>query len=112
MVKKTGAKTKISPEHEETVKNNADLLKAMGNPVRLCILEKLMQNETCTVSYFMSCMRASQSTISQHLGKLRAQNLVAVKKEGTNAYYYIKDPKAIRIMKLILEANTEEGENE
>lgn len=92
-------------QHKEEVQDKADLLKALSNPVRLCILQKLMHSDSCTVTYFTSCMEASQSTISQHLAKLRAQNIVAVEREGTNAHYYIKDELTRNILKLIFEEN-------
>lgn len=95
----------IQQEHKDAMQAKADLLKALSNPVRLCILQKLMHSESCTVTYFTSCMEASQSTISQHLAKLRAQNIVAVEREGTNAHYFIKDQMARDILKLIFEEN-------
>ena len=92
-------------QHKEEVQDKADLLKALSNPVRLCILQKLMHADSCTVTYFTSCMAASQSTISQHLAKLRTQNIVAVEREGTNAHYFIKDQLTKDILKLIFEEN-------
>ncbi len=92
-------------QHKDEVQEKADLLKALSNPVRLCILQKLMHADSCTVTYFTSCMTASQSTISQHLAKLRTQNIVAVEREGTNAHYFIKDQLTKDILKLIFEEN-------
>ncbi len=92
-------------EHQETMQEKADLLKALGNPVRLCILQKLLDEEQCTVTYFTNCMEASQSTVSQHLAKLRAQNIVSVRKDGTNAHYSIKDEQTKKILRLLFEEN-------
>ncbi len=95
--------TKLDKQHQDEMQAKADLLKTLGNPVRLCILQQLMQVESCTVTYFTSCMDASQSTISQHLAKLRAQKLVSVKKEGTNAHYSLTDAFTRNILNLIFE---------
>jgi len=96
-------KTEQQITHEEDIRFKAELFKAMGNPVRLCILQKLVDRGSCTVSYFTSCMDASQSTISQHLAKLKAQNIVDVRKEGTSAHYYIQDALVEKMLKLIFD---------
>ena len=58
-------------ENKELIISKADLIKSISNPVRLCIVKKLTENETCNVRYLTNCMDISQSGISQHLGKLR-----------------------------------------
>ncbi|NLN96785.1 MAG: winged helix-turn-helix transcriptional regulator [Eubacteriaceae bacterium] len=96
-------KTQEQLAHKEEIRLKAELFKAMGNPIRLCILQKLLERGSCTVSYFTSSMDASQSTISQHLGKLKAQNIVDVRKEGTSGHYYIRDAFVEKMLKLAFE---------
>ena len=38
-------------ENKELIISKADLIKSISNPVRLCIVKKLTENETCNVRY-------------------------------------------------------------
>jgi DNA-binding transcriptional ArsR family regulator len=69
----------------------ASLLKAIAHPVRLCILRGLLETGECNVSTMQHCMGAPQSTISQHLQKLRAERVVGVERHGVEVYYHIDD---------------------
>lgn len=69
----------------------SSLLKVMSNPIRLCILHKLLIKGECNVSYLTECLCASQSTISQHLGKMRDLGIVSVKYEGTFSNYKLNN---------------------
>lgn len=55
----------------------AELLKALAHPVRLCIVKGLMEKGSCNVSFMQNCLGLPQSTVSQHLQKLRALGIVA-----------------------------------
>lgn len=79
---------KISKEEYE---EKSSLLKVMSNPIRLCILHKLLEKGECNVSYLTECLCASQSTISQHLGKMRDMGIVSVKYEGTFSNYKLNN---------------------
>lgn len=49
----------------------AELLKVLAHPVRLCIVKGLLENGGCNVTYMQNCLNAPQSTVSQHLQKLK-----------------------------------------
>jgi DNA-binding transcriptional ArsR family regulator len=51
----------------------AELLKILGHPVRLCIVNGLITKE-CNVTGIQDCLKLPQSTISQHLGILKAHS--------------------------------------
>jgi ArsR family transcriptional regulator len=76
----------------------AELLKAIAHPVRLCIVHGLVENGSCNVSHMQSCMDVPQSTISQHLQKLRAAGIISGVRNGLEVNYQISDQ---RIAKLI-----------
>lgn len=81
----------------------ADRLKAVAHPARLCIVKKLYQNGACNVGYFTNCMRISQPSVSQHLGKLRDLGIVEVKKQGLESYYSLVDEDVKKIIKTFFE---------
>lgn len=90
-------------DYKEQVMEKAEILKAIGHPVRLCLAKKLCENKECNVTYFMDCMGVSQSSISQHLGKLRDLGIVGYKKDGQNVYYYLKNEDVRKVIKVMFE---------
>ena len=79
---------------------SSDLLKAIGHPVRLRILEGLMKNE-CNVSKIVKTLGVPQSTISQHLGVLRIRGIIRARKEGAKTCYSIIENKARKIIETL-----------
>ncbi|MGE5560681.1 MAG: ArsR/SmtB family transcription factor [Chloroflexota bacterium] len=80
----------------------AETLKAMAHPVRLCILRGLMQQGACNVTKMQSCLGMPQSTVSQHLAKLRTAGLIAGERQGTEVIYRIKSPIVEEIIRAAL----------
>ena len=76
------------------------LLKSMANESRLLILCQLVQGPKC-VSELLETLELSQSALSQHLSKLREQQLVKTEKKGLRVYYQIADDKAKRILETL-----------
>jgi ArsR family transcriptional regulator, virulence genes transcriptional regulator len=64
----------------------AALLSAMANPKRLMILCNLVKGEV-PVGVLASQVGLSQSALSQHLSKLRAQKLVKTRRDAQTIYY-------------------------
>ena len=82
----------------------AELLKVIAHPVRLCIVNGLLEKGTCNVSFIQNCLDTPQSTISQHLQRLRSAGVVKGKREGTEIYYSIANEKiALLVQKLLNE---------
>lgn len=83
------------------IKDNAArasaLLKSMSNPARLMILCNLVERER-TVSELGQLLELSQSAISQHLARLRAEGMVASRREGQNIYYSLLSDEAAAIL--------------
>ena len=48
----------------------------ISHPVRLCIIKGLLNEPGCNVSKIMGCLDMPQSTVSQHLAKLKAAKIV------------------------------------
>ena len=63
-------------EDQERLEEAADFLRALAHPVRLCIVRRLLREGSCNVSYMQDCLDAPQSTVSQHLSKLRQAGLI------------------------------------
>lgn len=79
----------------------AEILKALGHPVRLCIINGLLATQGCTVSHIQGCLNIPQSTISQHIAKLKANGIIEGKRQGIEIVYTVVDPLAIKIVQNI-----------
>lgn len=81
----------------KNVSNAEQLLKSLGNSHRLMVLCHLVNGEK-SVGELEQQLELSQSSLSQHLARLRSQGIVAFRKEGTTVFYRIADEKALRIL--------------
>ncbi|GFN29941.1 ArsR/SmtB family transcription factor [Paenibacillus xylaniclasticus] len=84
--------------------DTAELLKTLGHPVRLCIVNGLLNKESCNVSYMQQCLSLPQSTVSQHLAKLRAAGIIEAERSGLEVRYRIKDERVKRIVQALTAA--------
>jgi ArsR family transcriptional regulator, virulence genes transcriptional regulator len=55
------------------------------------------------VSELVKAPDLSQSALSPHLVRLRADHLVETRRNGQAIYYYIADPKALHLVDLLFE---------
>jgi len=78
------------------------LLKAASNECRLVILCYLLSGER-SVSELNETVDISQSALSQHLARLRKDELVTVRKEAQTVYYRIINPNVERLIGLMYE---------
>ena len=65
----------------------ADILKALGNPARLKIIQFLMQNPVSCCGDIIEILPLAQSTVSKHLSELKRVKLIKGKNKGNNIYY-------------------------
>jgi ArsR family transcriptional regulator len=68
----------------------AGMMKALGHPVRLQILEALREEEAC-VCHLEAHLGQRQAYISQQLARLREAGLVVDRRDGMNVYYSLAD---------------------
>jgi DNA-binding transcriptional ArsR family regulator len=71
---------------KENVKRAGKLLKAMSNEHRLLILQNLLESEKC-VGDLEQIVGLSQSALSQHLARLRRDDLVKTRRVAQTIYY-------------------------
>ena len=83
----------------ETAEN---FLKAMANRYRLMILCELLKGER-SVGVIQEAVGLSQSALSQHLARLREDNLVTTRRESQTIYYSLASREAERMIALLYE---------
>lgn len=65
----------------------ADILKALGNPARLKIIQFLMNDPASNCGDIQVILPLAQSTVSKHLSELKNVKLITGKMKGSNIYY-------------------------
>ncbi len=88
----------LEPRAVEAVR----LLKLLANEQRLTVLCRLSGSEM-SVSELGEYVNLSQSALSQHLAKLRADGLVATRRDAQTIYYRLADPVAERLIGVLCE---------
>ena len=83
--------THKSKPTELPAKNLAKLYRALAHPIRLQLLNQLLQEDAC-VCHLMFVLRRPQPYVSQQLATLRAAGLVNDRREGQVVYYQLADP--------------------
>jgi ArsR family transcriptional regulator len=68
----------------------AERFKALGDPTRLAILDRLRCCDECCVCDLNAAFDLSQPTISHHLRVLRDAGLVTATRRGTWVYYRLE----------------------
>jgi DNA-binding transcriptional ArsR family regulator len=81
----------------------AELLKALSHPVRLCIVRGLADSGGCNVTHMQNCIEIAQSTLSQHLQKLRAAGIIRGVRNGLEINYQIADDRVLQLITVLFD---------
>lgn len=88
----------------ETMRGAAEsacaLMKVLSNPDRMLLLCELSAGER-NVGELQEALGIQQPTLSQQLAVLRAEKLVATRREGKNIYYRIAGSEALAVLQVL-----------
>jgi ArsR family transcriptional regulator len=94
---------KDAKERLQKISKQADMLKVISHPVRLCIIRGLLNEPGCNVSKIMGCLDMPQSTISQHLARLKSAGIVEGVRNGLEVNYYVINEDVIKVVGCLIE---------
>ena len=77
------------------------VLKSIAHEGRLLVLCYLSEAGEMSVGELVERVGLSQSALSQHLAKLRAEGLVATRKQAQAVYYRIDQPKVLTLLTVL-----------
>jgi DNA-binding transcriptional ArsR family regulator len=97
-------KTQVRSVRPEVLARAAEIIKLLGHPLRLKILEVLEAGDA-TVSEIQEVLEVPQATVSQQLAKLRGLDVVTAKRDGVNVVYSLAEAKVPRILNCIRECD-------
>lgn len=83
-------------------KNRADVLRALGNPVRVLIVHALDRGEQ-SVSALNKLAKINQSNMTRHLQVLKKAGIIADRRNGTHVYYHLQAPCVLKACDLAAE---------
>jgi DNA-binding transcriptional ArsR family regulator len=79
----------------------ASMLRAIGNERRLMVLCLLIEHGELTAGEISEAIDLSPSATSQHLAKMRDEDLVAFRRDAQTVHYRIGDPNVKRVIALL-----------
>ncbi len=90
----------LATQMQAASKQASKLLKSLSHPDRLLLLCQLTQGEYC-VGDLEQLVGVGQPSLSQQLGILRKDELVATRREGKQIYYSIASDDALAVLQLL-----------
>lgn len=86
----------------ELFEKKAQILKALGHPVRLCIVRELALQGESNVMNMQNCLdKVPQSTISQHLSILKTAGIIKGQRKGVEVIYSLEDETVKELIKIM-----------
>ena len=88
--------------------DTAALLAALAHPARLCMVRGLLKKR-CNVGHMQQCLGISQSSVSQHLAKLKAAGVVEGERCGNEICYRVVSEQAARVVRALFGEGEEDA---
>lgn len=85
---------------DERRRRRAGVLKAMGHPSRLAILEAIAGGERC-VGDLQAIVGSDLSTVSRHLAVLKNVGIVGDHKRGQQVFYRLRFPCVLNFFRCV-----------
>ncbi len=109
---RTGGLTTEAPViGAEILERAARVIRVLGHPLRLRLLEVLETGET-HVNDLVAASGAPQALVSQHLAILRSEDVVGARRDGLRVFYRITEPKVHRILACIRDCDLPDLSND
>ncbi|MCJ7679634.1 MAG: metalloregulator ArsR/SmtB family transcription factor [Candidatus Aminicenantes bacterium] len=87
----------MKKENRQRLEARAAVLKALGHPTRLFIVEEIADKPMC-VNELTDKIGADISTVSRHLSVLKNAGLVLDEKRGKQVFYRLRVPCALNFL--------------
>ncbi len=80
------------------VEKVAFILKAIGNPLRLSIVDLLSLYEDLSVNEISKLLNAEQSLVSHNLSYMKLRGILASRRDGKRIYYRLKLKEVLKVI--------------
>lgn len=83
-------------------KRTAELMKALGHPARIAIIELLAERNTCICGDITDQLPLAQSTVSQHLKALKKAGIIQGEIDGVRTCYCLDEQGLRELNELVI----------
>ena len=90
------------------VEKVAFILKAIGNPLRIGIIDALRVNDELSVNELSRRLDAEQSLVSHNLSTMKLKGILESRREGKNIYYRLKLREVLKVIECMENCNLED----
>ncbi|HSG07066.1 MAG TPA: metalloregulator ArsR/SmtB family transcription factor [Longimicrobiales bacterium] len=90
---------------EGAVESTAYVLRCLGHPLRLRILDLLEKEGEATVTRIYEALAVEQAVASQHLTTMWDKGILKRRKDGVHVYYGIGDDRALKVLSCVRQSN-------
>ena len=90
----------LNKETKERYEVRAGIIKALGHPTRLFMVDELSRGERC-VCELRDMVGADISTVSKHLAVLKKAGIVLDDKRGLQVYYRLRCPCVLQFFNCV-----------
>jgi ArsR family transcriptional regulator len=90
-----------TPIADDTFEMAAKIMRAIGHPLRLRLLEVLEVEKEANVSELCALTGEPQPKISQQLSRLRLEGVLATRREGNQVFYRMARPEVLGVLDCI-----------
>jgi len=87
------------------VEDTAHVLRCLGHPIRLRILDVLEKGGEATVTEIYEALDVEQAVASQHLTTMWDKGILKRRKDGVHVYYAIGDERALKVLDCLRHGN-------
>jgi DNA-binding transcriptional ArsR family regulator len=84
------------------LERSAEILRVLAHPVRLQIVHQMLGKKTLSVTELQQILTLPQSTVSQHLHKMRSHKVLAHERKGTEVFYRVDDEKVKQTVYILI----------
>jgi ArsR family transcriptional regulator len=82
----------------QKIEKVAFILKAIGNPLRISIINVLRINQELSVTEISRLLNAEQSLVSHNLLNMKLKGILESRREGKNIFYRIKLMEVLKVI--------------
>jgi len=87
--------------NSEALQSAASMLKVLGHPIRISIIELLEKTPRLSVTEIFIALKIEQAIASHHLNTLKNKGILNSERVGKNTYYSVSHASLIDVVKHI-----------
>ncbi|MEK4418687.1 metalloregulator ArsR/SmtB family transcription factor (plasmid) [Bacillus cereus] len=85
------------------LERSVEILKVLAHPMRLQIVHQLVKERSLNVSALQQILNLPQSTVSQHLHRMRNHKVLSYERKGTEVFYRVDDAQVKRTVTILMD---------